>query len=142
GPEEVVQPDRPVGPGDLVAQVHPAAERPAHLELADRAGFEPDQGDRVVLVVDRMDEGVGRAEDLDRPVPLADEAPDDLDAVAAEVDDRAATGQPAVPEPRAVVPGVRLARADPGHVADRAVAHALDGLQRLRRVAEILEVAT
>ena len=110
--------------GDLVAEVHAAAERPAHLELADRAGLEPDESDRVVLVVDRVDERVGRAHDLDRPVALADEAADDLDAVAAEVDDRAAAGQPAVPEPGAVGPRMRLARADPGDLADRA---GLDG---------------
>nr|HMN83463.1 PhoH family protein [Burkholderiaceae bacterium] len=35
--QEVVEPDRALGPGDLVAQVHAATERPAHLELADRA---------------------------------------------------------------------------------------------------------
>ena len=40
---------------------------------------------------------------------LADEVADDLDAVAAEVDDRPAAGQPAVPEPGA--------SADPGCVS-------------------------
>ena len=77
----------------------------------------------------------------DRPVPLAHEVADDLDAVAAEVDDRAAAGQPAVPEPGAVRPGVRLAGADPGHVAERPVLHGLDRLERLGRVAQVLEVA-
>jgi hypothetical protein len=109
-----------MGAGDLVAQVHPAAEGPADLELADRSRLEPDQGDGVVLVVDRVDEGVGRAHDLDRPVSLADEVADDLDAVAAEVDNGAAARQPAVPEPRAVRARMRLARPDPGHVAQGA----------------------
>ena len=127
--------------GDLVAKVHPAAERPAHLELADRARLEADQGDRVVLVVDRVDQRVGRAHHLDRPVALAHEVADDLDAVAAEVDDRAAAGQATVPEPGAVRPGMGLAGADPGDVADRAVLDRLDRLERLRRVAQVLEVA-
>src|SRR4029079_1705208 len=95
----------------------------------------------VVLVVDRVDERVSRAHHLDRPISLTDEVPDDLDAVAAEVDDRAAAGQPAVPEPGAVRTGMRLARPDPGHVADRPALDRLDRLQRLRRVAQVLEVA-
>ena len=129
-------------PRNLVAEIHPATERPAHLELADRTRLEPDQGDRVVLVVDRVDEGVGRAHHLDRAIALADEAPDDLDAVATEVDDRAAAGQPAVPEPGAVRPRMRLTRPDPGDVADRPVLDRRDCLQALRRVAEVLEIAT
>ena len=127
--------------GHLVAQVHPAAERPADLELPDGPGLESDERDRVVLVGDRMDQRVGVAQHLDRPVPLADEVADDLDAVAAEVDDGAAAGQPAVPEPRAVRPGMGLARTDPGHVADRAGLHRREGLERLGRVAQVLEVA-
>src|SRR5262249_39517298 len=99
-PQEVVRPDRSLRAGDLVAQVHAAAERPRHLELAERAGFEADQADRVVLGVDRMDEGVGPREDGERPVSLAHEAADDLDAVAAQVDDRAAARPLAIPEPR------------------------------------------
>src|SRR4029077_6619595 len=79
---------------------------------------------------------------LDRPVPLADEVADDLDAVAAEVDDRAAAGQPAVPEPCGMWAGMRLARAHPGDVADRAVLDRGDRLERLGRVAQVLEVAT
>ena len=55
-----------------------------------------------------------------RPVVLADEVADDLDAVAAEVDDRPAARLLRVPEPRAVRAGVRLARARPRHLADRA----------------------
>ena len=67
----MVRPDRPLGAGDLVAQVHAAAERPADLELADRAALEPDQRDRVVLRLDRVHERVGPAHHLDRPVLLA-----------------------------------------------------------------------
>ena len=137
----MVQPDRAVRAGHFVAQVHPATERPADLELPDRAGLEADERDGVVLVGDRVDERVGVAHDLDRPVPLADEVADDLDAVAAEVDDRAAAGQPPVPEPRRVRPRMRLSRTDPGHVADRPVRRRLDRLERLRRVAQVLEVA-
>src|SRR5205814_5576999 len=77
----------------------------------------------------------------DRAVPLPDEAPDDLDAVAAEVDDRPATGQPPIPEPGTVRTGVRLARPDPGHVAEGPACHGRDRLERLRRIAEVLEIA-
>ena len=38
-------------------------------------------------------------------------------------------------------PGVRLARADPGHVAERALLDRRDRLERLGRVAQVLEVA-
>src|SRR4029077_18720674 len=48
---------------------------------------------------------------------------------------------PAVPEPGAVRARVRLARADPGHVADRSGADRGDRLERLGRVAQVLEVA-
>ena len=109
GPQGVVDPDRAVGARDLVAEIHAAAKRPTDLELADGARFEVDQRHRVVVVGDRMDERVGVAHDLDRPVALADEPADDLDAVAPEVDDRATTGQPAVPEPRGMRSRVRLA---------------------------------
>ncbi len=88
-----------------------------------------------------MDERVRVAHDLDRPVPLADEVADDLDAVAAEVDDRAAACQPAIPEPRGMRSWMRLARADPRHVADRPAFHSRDRLEGLRRVDEILQVA-
>ena len=137
----MVEPDGAVGAGNLVAQVHAAAERPAHLELADGARRKPDERNRVVLVLDGVDHGVGGAHDLHRPVPLAHEVADDLDAVAAKVDDGAAARKPPVPEPRAVRAGVRLAGADPGHVAQGAVLNGLDGLERLGRVAEVLEVA-
>jgi hypothetical protein len=71
-------------------------------------GLEADQRDRVVLVADRVDERVRVAHHLERPVPLAGEVADDLDAVAAEVDDRAATGQAAVPEPGRMRSGMGL----------------------------------
>ena len=137
----MVRPDRPLGAGDLVAQVHPATERPADLELAHRAALEPDQRDRVVLGLDRMDERVRPAHHLDGPVLLAHVRADDLDAVAAEIDDRAAARLRRVPEPRAVWAGVSLARARPQHVADLPCLHRGDRLQRLRRVDEILEIA-
>jgi hypothetical protein len=98
-----------VRPGHLVAQVHPAPERPRHLELAEGARFEANQGDRVVLIGDRVDERVGVAHDFDRPVALPHEVSNDLDAVATEVDDRAAAGQAPVPEPGGVRAGMRLA---------------------------------
>ena len=98
-----------MGACHLVAQVHSAAERPGHLELADRPGLEPDERDGVVFVGNRVDERVRVAQDVDRAVPLAHEIADDLDAMAAEVDDRAASGQPPVPEPRRVRSRMRLA---------------------------------
>ncbi len=128
--------------GHLVAQVHPAAERPADLELAHGPRLESDEGDGVVLVVDRVHERVGVAHDLDRPVPLSDEVANDLDAVAAEVDDGPATGEPPIPEPGGVRPGMGFARADPGDVAQCSILDRLEGLERLRRVAQVLEIAT
>ena len=138
----VVDPDRAMGARDFVPEIHATAKRPADLELPDRARFEVDQRHCVVVVGDRMDERVGVAHDLDRPVALANEPADDLDAVAPEVDDRATTGQPAVPEPRGVRSRVRLARADPGDVSDRSARDGSHCLERLRCVAEVLEVAT
>ena len=142
GPQEVVHPDRAMRARDFVAQVHPAAERPADLELADGAGLEADERDGVVLIRDRMDQRVGVTQHLDRPIPLADEVADDLDAVAAKVDDRAAARQPAIPEPGRMGSRVGLTRADPRDVADRALGRRLDRLERLRRVTQVLEVAT
>src|SRR5581483_10629585 len=78
--------------------------------------------------------------DLDRAVALADVAADDLDAMAAEIDDGASARLLRIPEPRGVRAGVRLARTRPRHVADLTAAHSRDGLERLRRVDEILEV--
>ena len=100
GAEEMVHPDGAIGAGHLVAQVHPAPEGPTHLELADGARLEPDEGYGVVLVVDGVDEGVGPAHHLDGPVVLPDEVADDLDAVATEVDDCAAPGRAGRPRTR------------------------------------------
>ena len=90
----------PLGAGDLVAQVHAAAERPAHLELADGARLVAHQRDGVVLGIDGVHQRVGVAHHLDGAVALADEVAADLDAVAAEVDDGAATGEPVDPRTR------------------------------------------
>ena len=86
----------------------------------ERPVLEADEGEAGVLGVDRVDEGVGRGQDLDRPDALADEAADDLDAVAAHVDDRPAAGDRLVPEPGAVRAGMGLARADPENAAQGA----------------------
>ena len=141
GAEEVVRPDRPLGPRDLVTEIHPTAECPRHLELAERARLEPDQADRVVLGLDRVHERVDPREHLDGPVALAHEAADDLDAVAAEVDDRAAARLPPVPEPRRMRTRMCLPRARPRDGSDVPGLHRLHGLQRLRCVGEVLEVA-
>ena len=95
----------------------------------------------MVLGVDGVDEGVGPAHHLDGAVAFADEGADDLDAVAAHVDDGAAAGLLEVPEPRAVRPRVRLARADPQDIAQGPALHRRDGLQRLRGIDEVFEVA-
>src|SRR5215208_7402104 len=84
GAEEVVRPDRALRAGHLVAQVHPAAEGPRDLELADCAGLELDQRDRVVLRLDRVDQRVHPRHHLERAVVLSHVAAHDLDAVAAE----------------------------------------------------------
>jgi len=136
----MIQPDRALRARHLVAQVHAAAKRPAHLELANRAVFETDQRDAVVLGLYRMDERVGPAHHLDRANVLADEAAHDLDAVAPQVDDGAAAGLLKVPEPVTVRAGMRLARAGPGDVAQRTVLHRCDRLQRLGRIAQVLQV--
>src|SRR5947199_4133956 len=113
----MVQPEGSFGSSDLVAQVHSAPEGPAHLELSDCAAFELDQRDAVVIGLDRVDERIGPAHDLERPIVLSDEVSDDLDAVTAEGDDRTTTGLASIPEPRAVLSAVRLARARPRDVA-------------------------
>jgi hypothetical protein len=109
-----------VGPGNLVAQVHPAAERPAHLELADRARFEADERHRVVLVGDRVNERVRVAQNVDRPVPL----PTKLRMISMQWQPRSMIAPPPVSRPSQnqarMRSRVRLARADPRHVADRA----------------------
>src|SRR5438874_2370767 len=102
------------------SHVRLAAECPAGLELADCTALEPDQRDAVVLGLDRVHERIRPAHDLDRSVVLADEVPDDLDAVAPEVDDRAASGLVVVPEPRAVRSRMRLSRPRPRDVAELA----------------------
>ncbi len=141
GAQPVVQPDGALGAADLIAQVHATPEGPAYLELADRPALEPDQPDAVVLGVDGVHQRVGPAHDLDGPVGLADEAADDLDAVAAHVDDRAPAGELRIPEPGAVRAGVRLAAADPERLPDRAVPHRLQRLERFRRIDQILQIA-
>src|SRR6266508_1520960 len=141
GAKEVIRPDRALGAGDLVAQVHAAAERPGDLELPDRARLELDQRNRIVLRLDRVDERVRPCEHLDGAVLLAHEVADDLDAVTAQVDDRAASRLLSVPEPRRMRAGMRLARTRPGHLADLPRLDGLDRLQRLRRIDEVLEVA-
>ena len=65
-----------------------------------------------------MHQRIAPADDFDRADIFADEVAGDLDAVAAEVDDRAAAGEFLVPEPVAVRAGMRFARADPEHFAD------------------------
>ena len=141
GAQEVVQPDGPLGAGDLVAKVHSAAERPADLELAERSRLEADQAYGVVLGLDRVHQGVRPAHHLHRAVSLPGEGPDDLDAVASEIDDGAPARLAGVPEPRAMRAGMRLPRSDPGHVADGPAAHRGGRLQRLRGVDEVFEVA-
>ena len=105
---------------------------PRKVQLTSNWPSAPDSkrisDDGVVFGLDRVHEGVGPGHDLDRPVVLADEAADDLDAVAAEVDDGAAAGLLLVPEPGAVRAGMGLPGAHPGDVADGA---ALDGGDRL-----------
>ena len=81
------------------------------------------------------------AHHLDWTVALADVAADDLDAVAAEVDDAAATGLTGIPEPGAVRTRMGLPAAHPQHVADRPGAHGRQRLQRLRGVDEVLQIA-
>ena len=142
GAETVVRPDRALGAGDLVAQVHAAAERPADLELAHRSALEPDQRDRVVLGLDRMDERVGPAHHLDGPVLLAHVGADDLDAVAAEIDDRRHRRPAPRPRTRRCADrGGSRASAPRGRPRFDRPERRPTRLQRLGRVDEILEVA-
>ncbi len=116
GALEVVEPDRRLvpatssrRPSSLPRNVHETSNWP----IAPR--LEPDQRDRVVLGLDRVHERVGpahhpRSRRLSLPMKIAD----DLDAVAAEVDDRPAARLLRCPEPRERCgPGMRLARAGP-----------------------------
>ena len=137
----MVEPDRATGTGDLVAQVHAATEGPRDLKLSDRPRLEADERDGVVFVFDGVHERGGCAQHLDGAVCLAGEVADDLDAVAAQVDNRTASGQPAIPKPRGVWAGMGLPRPYPGHVADRPIANRADSLERFGRVAQVLKVA-
>ncbi len=141
GSEEMVHPDRPVGPGHLIAQIHPSAEGPTDFELADRPRLEPDESDRVVFVIDRVNERVGPAHQFDRSIVLADEVADDLDAMATEIDDGAPARQAPVPKPRRMRAGVGLPRSDPGDIAHRASFDGADGLERLGGITKVLEVS-
>src|SRR5262249_38492925 len=100
--EPMVEPNRAVGAGYLVAEVHAATEGPANFELADGAIFVAHESDRVVLGFDRMDERISPAHNLDWPDVLANEVAGDFDTVAAEVDDGSAAGKLFVPEPIAM----------------------------------------
>src|SRR5579883_387504 len=141
GAQPVVEPDGTLRAGNLVAQVHAAAEAPTDLELADGAAVIANQPDRVVLRGDGMHLGIGPAHDLKRPDVLADEGAADLDAVAAEVDDGTATRLLDIPEPGAMGSGVRLARARPQDLAEGAGPYGLNGLLRFGGVDEVFQVA-
>src|SRR5690606_9639085 len=84
---------------------------------------------------------VGLTQHFDRAIGLADEVPDDLDAVAPEVDDGPTAGARAVPEPCRVRSPMGFPGADPRDVADHTGPYRREGLAGLRRVAEVLEVA-
>ena len=136
----MVQPDRAFGAGHLIAEIHAAPERPAHLELTNGARLELDEGNRVVLIVDGVHERIRPAHHLERAVALPDEVADDLDAVAPEIDDGSSTRQPAVPEPGRVRSRMGLPGPDPGDVSDRSSIDGGDRLERLGRVAEIFQI--
>src|SRR5690606_41877774 len=61
----VVDPDRAFRSHHLIAEVHPAPERPAHLTLADRTILILDQCDSVAFSLDRLDLRCGPAHDFD-----------------------------------------------------------------------------
>ena len=84
---------------------------------------------------------VGPAHDLDGPDVFADEAADDFDAVAAEVDDGAAAGLFEIPEPVAMGAGVGFTGAGPGYMTQCALLNGGDSLEGLGRVAEVFEIA-
>src|SRR5262245_29878923 len=88
-----------------------------------------------------MYQRVGPRHDLDRPIALADEVANDLDAMAPEVDDGPAARLALVPEPGAVRPGMGLPRSDPRDITDRSRPDRIDRLEGLGRVAEILQIA-
>jgi hypothetical protein len=136
----MVEPDGAFGAGDLVAQVHAAAEGPAHLKLADGAALKLDESNGVILGLDGMHQCVGPTHDFDGTVVLAHVVADDLDAVATKIDDGAAARLLGIPKPGAVGTGVCLARARPRHLADLAGLHRLDRLDRLWGVDQIFEI--
>ncbi len=84
---------------------------------------------------------VAPAHHLHRAHLFANVVAADFDAVAGQIDDCAAAGLLLVPEPVAVGAGVRLPRAGPEHLAQRAVLHGLHRFERLRRVDQILQIA-
>src|SRR5690606_22256782 len=126
---------------DFVPQIHPSMKGPAHLNLPDRAALEPNEHDAVVLGFDGVHERVCPAHDLERTVILPHEIPDDLDAVAAQIDEGATACVVAVPEPRGMGAWMCLTRAHPEYVSDGTVSHAPHGLQCFRCVHEVLEIA-
>ena len=87
-----------------------------------------------------MYECVGPCHHLDGTVLLANVAADDLDAVAAEIDDGSAPGLLLVPEPCAVGAGMSLTGSHPGDVSDRTGFYRSECFERLWRVDEIFEV--
>ena len=143
GAQPVVDPDRAVGARDLVAQVHAAAEGPGHLELRDGAARvahdarsrESSASIGWTWVAPQHTTSSGRTSlpTKLRPISMQWQPMSTMRAAAREL---------LRPEPVAVRAGVRLARARPQHAADGAPrARTASGLQRLRRVDEVLEVA-
>ncbi len=139
--QEMIEPDRAVGAGDLVAQIHAAAESPANLELAHGAVLEADQRDSIVLGGDRMHQRIGPTHHLDRAIVLAHKAADDLGAMAAQVDDRPTACQFGIPEPGAVRAGVGFTRAHPQHIAERPGFDRAERLEGLGGIDQIFEIA-
>jgi hypothetical protein len=88
-----------------------------------------------------MDLGVAPAHDLDRADVFVDEAAANLDAVTAEIDDRATAGKLFVSAPIAMGTGVSFAGTDPEDFAEHAVAYGVEGLERLGSITEVFEVA-
>ena len=105
----MVEPDCAFGASHFIAQIHAAAEGPAHLELADGAALELDQGNAVVFGLDRVDQRILPAHHFHGPVVLADKVADDLDAMAAQVNNCPAASLLNIPEPGAVRTGMGFA---------------------------------
>src|SRR5690606_11636077 len=138
--KEVVDPDRAFRSHHLIAEVHPATERPAHLKLADRTILILDQCDSVVFSLDRLDLRVGPAHDFHRENILSNVTAGDFDTMAPQVQDGATACLFQVPEPVAVGPGVCFACLRPTDPAQRAVAYGFYGFDRLGCIHEVLEV--